>query len=63
MKTMWKRLLDDNTWHGKAIKMILGAPKVAIVLVFFTGLFAIITVDSIVRRSRLRSMAKDVSRT
>jgi hypothetical protein len=58
---MWKRLFDENTWHGKAIKMIVSAPKVAIVLVFFTGLFAVITVDSVVRRMRQAPKAKRTS--
>jgi hypothetical protein len=58
---MWKRLLDENTWHGKAIMMVLSAPKVAIVLVFFAGLFAIITVDSVVRRMRQAPKAKRAS--
>ncbi len=49
---MSKQLLDENTWHGKTINGLVIVPKVAIVLVFFTGIFAVITVDSLVRRMR-----------
>jgi len=53
---MQNRLFDENTWHGKSIRMAASAPKVAVVLVYFTGLFAVIAVDSFVRRRRHRSL-------
>ncbi|HTA64102.1 MAG TPA: hypothetical protein VK753_01235 [Xanthomonadaceae bacterium] len=53
---MWKRLLDENTWHGKLIKPVLGAAKIAYVLVYFFGLFVVIAFDSVIRRIRLKSM-------
>ena len=51
------RLFDENTWHGKSIRMAASAPKVAIVLVYFTGLFAVIAVDSFVRARRHRPLS------
>jgi hypothetical protein len=54
---MQNRLLDENTWHGKSIRMAASAPKVAVVLVFFTGLFAVIVVDSFVRARRRRPLS------
>jgi len=59
---MRHRLLDENTWHGKGIRMAAGAPKVACVLVYFTGLFAIIAVDSFVRRRKYRPAPKGAER-
>ncbi|HEY2345080.1 MAG TPA: hypothetical protein VGH80_04270 [Xanthomonadaceae bacterium] len=59
---MRNRLLDVNTWHGKGIRLAASAPKVAYVLVYFTGLFAIITVDSFVRRRKYRPAPKGSAR-
>jgi len=60
---MQNRLLDENTWHGKSIRMAASAPKVAVVLVYFTGLFAVIAVDSFVRRRRHRSLPQGPARS
>ena len=49
---MGKRLLDEDTWHGKAIKFVLGGAKICIVLVYFFGLFVVIAFDSVIRRFR-----------
>jgi len=49
---MWQRLLDENTWHGKFIKGVVDTPKVAVVLVFFAGAFAVIAWDVLVARLR-----------
>jgi len=50
---MLQRLLDGCTWHGKLLRGIASAPKVAIVLVFFAGLFAVIVVESALRAKRV----------
>jgi len=56
--SLWKRLLNENTWHGKLIAGICAIPKVAIVLVFFTGVFAVIAFDSLVLRLKRNARAK-----
>jgi len=53
-----KRLLDETTWHGKALKPLVNAGKVLFVLVFFFGLFVVIAVDSVIRRIRHRPAVK-----
>ena len=44
------RLFDETTWHGKGLRVAMNAPKVAVVLVYFAGLFAVIAADSLRRR-------------
>jgi len=58
-----KRLLDETTWHGKAIKATAGAGKIVVVLFYFTGLFAIIAADSVEHRLRRRQTMKGTART
>ena len=58
-----KRLLDETTWHGKALKPVVNAGKILFVLVFFFGLFVVIAVDSVIRRIRHRPVAKGATRT
>ena len=41
----WKYLSNEGTWHGRAIKRVQNAGKVAIVLVFFFGLFSVIAAN------------------
>ena len=50
---MLQRLLDGCTWHGKVLRGIASAPKVAVVLVFFAGTFAVVIVESALRAKRV----------
>jgi hypothetical protein len=59
----WKQLLDENTWHGKGIRRAQSAPKVAIVLVFFFGLFSVIAARWALDRLQSKPQHKRLSRT
>jgi hypothetical protein len=61
-RTMSKRLLDEDTALGKAIRGVVGAAKVLVVLLFFFGAFVVIAIDSLILRFRNRSMSKRASR-
>lgn len=59
----WKYLSDEGTWHGMAIKRVQNAGKVAIVLVFFFGLFSVIAANWFADRFKRLLRPKAPSRT
>ena len=59
----WKYLLDEGTWHGKAIKRVQNAVQVAIVLVFFFGVFAVIAANWVADRVKRVLRPRAPSRT
>lgn len=46
----WKKLLDEGTWPGKGITLVWRGVQVAIVLLFFFGVFVVIGANWVVDR-------------
>ncbi|HTD29816.1 MAG TPA: hypothetical protein VK660_10545 [Xanthomonadaceae bacterium] len=58
-----KQLFDEDTWLGKIISLVLRAGQVAIVLVFFFGIFAVIGANWVADRFRRKPTPIRAART